>query len=63
MGEWPNKMLNKRSHPQKVYILWGPRLAQSVEHATFDLGVVSSSSRLGIKIVFLKSTYSTIPFV
>ena len=34
--------------------IWGAWLAQSVEHATLDLEVVSSSSTLGVEITFKK---------
>jgi len=37
--------------------IWGAWLAQSVEHMTLDLGVVSSSPTLGLDIIFLKKKY------
>ena len=32
--------------------LWGTWLAQSVEHATLDLGILSLSPMLGVEITF-----------
>ena len=39
--------------PPKKSLGW---LAQSVEHATLDLGVVSLSPTLGVELTFLKKS-------
>ena len=38
----------------KFYITWGTRLAQLVECATLDLGVMSSSSMLDVEFTLKK---------
>lgn len=47
-------MLNPRSHPgapaTKAHINRGTWMAQSVERVALDLGVVSSSPTLGVKV-------------
>lgn len=50
VGKIPSKTPNVESLARIISGTWGPWLVQSVECATLDLGVVSSSPMLGVQV-------------